>query len=92
MAKKKVNAKALLALQQWRESLPRDKNGKIIYPKRKTSDEILADKKLKLAKLQKEVDELKAEIAKLDARVNNQKIKDLISSFTLEELMEKLSK
>lgn len=90
MAKKKVNAKAVLALKQWRDSLPRDKNGKIIYPKRKSADEVLAEKKLKLAKLQKEVDELKAEIAKLDARVNNKKIKELIGQFTLEELMEKL--
>lgn len=89
---KKINIKAIMALQRWRESLPKDKEGKTVYPKRKSQEESLAAKKMKLEKLMNEVNELKAEIEKAEAHVKARKIKELVGQFSYEELMEKLGK
>lgn len=89
---RKGNPNALQALQKWRDSLPKDKDGKTIYPKRKTAEEILKQKQDELATMMVKVEALKAEIVRLDKKVNADKIAALIQGLTAEELAEKLGK
>lgn len=96
MAKKQMNPKAQAALAKWRASLPKDKNGKTIYPARKSRAEVLKAKKLKLAELKKQVAALEEEISKAELSINNKEIENkfaaLKGKLSYEQLVELLDK
>ena len=83
---KTMNPKAIQALKAWRDGLPRDADGKIIYPARKSAAESLVGKKKKLADLLEKVEELKKDIAALDSRVHKDEKKKLFDQLTVEEM------
>ena len=85
MAKKKINAAAMLALTKWREEHT-DKDGHLFGVNRKTTKQLLAEKQLKLKKLEQQVADVKAQIAKLDASINKKHKADSIKGLTADEL------
>lgn len=83
MAKKEMT-KQTEALTAWREA-HRDKNGKVIIPRR-SSVAILAELKKKRATLAERLQKIDTKIRYFDSRVNSTRRKELVSKLTTEQL------
>ena len=81
-------------IQKWRDELPKDAQGKPIYPKREkyNPSKRLIEKKKKLDVLMVKVNKLKSQIIKLEKSVNKGELENLLKGYTLDELKAKLAK